>query len=452
MYALSYDRRSDSGRRWPTGPIAAVLAIQAARRMLAVINQLRVRAYLRRDDDTRPSPHLPIAVVVPVLDEADVFDKSLAYFKGLVSAAHAELYIVTSDREFTINERGSKRDTVALARAAGESDDAIHVHLPDLTAHKGDQVNWAATVAAQRYRPSGECLVVVYDIDSRPDIRSLAAFRIAAAGYPGVNVFHQSARFEMRVEPRTIDERIADAGALRANRFVLSTELPRLLARRPNAGRLRSLVARCTYGHVTGHGLCVRLSFLLRTPLPAKRAVEDMHWSFILATRGEPVLPLACLDRSDVPNSALEQLFQMERWFLGPARAISYTRDPLTPRGGRRFVIAGGALALSAEWLSAAMAVPALVYAVLGRAGAPRVLLRLFSVAVLAELVLAEATLGEGRLSRRVQRVALYPVAVTVFGVAGWISIGRAISARSHRHKTCHAATGGAWWLVCRHR
>ncbi|WP_345579915.1 hypothetical protein [Nonomuraea rosea] len=384
-----------------------------------------------------------MVVIVPLLDESDVFDDSLHYFKEFVARAQAELYFVTSDREFTINQPGSARDTVRLAARAAAQGYVVHIHLSDAAAHKSDQVNFAASVAARQQRPADDCLVVVYDVDSRPEAGSLHAFRSAAAKYRWVNVFHQSARFEMRMTPQTFDERIADAGALRANRFVLSMELPRLLARRPDAGRLRSLLARWTYGKVTGHGLCVRLPFLLQVPLPARRPVEDMHWSFVLAARGEPVVPISCFDRSDVPDRTIQQFFQMERWFLGPARAVTYARDPLVPPGPPRVVLILGALAESAEWLSAVFAVPVVVYSAVGKSGPLRTLFRVLSVIVLAELVTAEAILGEGHLARRLQRIALYPFAVTGFGAAGWLSLINRAIARPQHHKTEHTFEAG---------
>ena len=50
------------------------------------------------------------------------------------------------------------------------------------------------------------------------------------------------------------------------------------------------------YAHVTGHGLCVRLSLLEQLPFPARSPLEDMHYSFILGSRGLPMVPVPSLD------------------------------------------------------------------------------------------------------------------------------------------------------------
>ncbi len=76
---------------------------------------------------------------------------------------------------------------------------------------------------------------------------------------------------------------VCGAGALRANRFVLGYEIPRLLNRSAQVSAVRRALCSGVYAHVTGHGLCVRLSLLQKLPFPARSPLEDMHYSFILA-------------------------------------------------------------------------------------------------------------------------------------------------------------------------
>ena len=68
------------------------------------------------------------------------------------------------------------------------------MNLEDALAHKSDQVNFGAMVVAEGLDGRREALVVVYDVDSRPEVGSITAFRRAAADHPTVSVFHQSAR------------------------------------------------------------------------------------------------------------------------------------------------------------------------------------------------------------------------------------------------------------------
>jgi len=79
--------------------------------------------------------------------------------------------------------------------------------------------------------PSSQAFLACYDADSRPPLDSLARFTRAIADHPGADVFHQSSRFESRLRPaagplRRVGAAVCDAGALRANRFVLGFELP----------------------------------------------------------------------------------------------------------------------------------------------------------------------------------------------------------------------------------
>jgi hypothetical protein len=120
------------------------------------------------------------------------------------------------------------------------------VHYPDPLGLKGDQLNYAAACCAGMLLdgvPPSQAFLVCYDADSRPPVDSLARFTQAIAGNPGADVFHQSSRFEFRPPPRAaagpvrrLRAAVCSAGALRANRFVLGFEIPRLVNRSARAG------------------------------------------------------------------------------------------------------------------------------------------------------------------------------------------------------------------------
>jgi hypothetical protein len=208
--------------------------------------------------------------------------------------------------------------------------------------------------------------------------------------------------------------------ALRANRFVLGFELPRLLNRTGSAGRWKRRVGSYVYAHVTGHGLCIRLSALRQVPLPARSPLEDMHYSFILCSRNAPMIPISSLDRAEVPDTPARHVQQAARWFFGPARALRYLRDPATRRGLRAWLLAASALGSAAEWIGCALVPPLLLVAAwytypLGLG---------LAVAVVgvyaAQLLLTETCLGgRDRLPRRIVRVLTCPIETLLHGIGG---------------------------------
>ncbi len=364
----------------------AALAAAAARQVLILAAITRSRRFLRQPPATSPPGAGPaFFIIVPVLREAAVLPVAVASLQHVARRSGAALVIVTTAREAAEAVRHPAPDTAAAARRLAAAGQCAHVHSPDPAGLKADQLNYAAVACAAMLPPGrtpDDAFAVIYDADSRPPPDSLDRLAAAVAGHPGASVFSQPSRFEYRPRPRPgragpaawLAGTVCDAGALRANRFVLGFEIPRLAARHPAAGRLRRALGAATYAHVTGHGLCIRLSLLLRLPFPARSPVEDMHYSFILGSLGLPMIAVPSLDAAEVPATVTAQLRQAARWFAGPARALRYLRDPATRPGWRAVLMAGSALGSAAEWIGCA-AVPALVLAVLA-AGPARPRLR----------------------------------------------------------------------------
>ena len=421
----------------------AWLRVQLVRHIAALVNHARVRRFLSLEvPPTDVGPE--VFVVLPVLHEADSLEDAVDFFTSLISEGDS-VVIVTSDREIAAaGAAGTSTSTVDLAQSLANRPAVIHGHLADSAAFKADQLNYAARLIAEELAAHAEtALMVVYDIDSRPDPTSIDALRSSAAQWPHVSLFQQSSRFLLEkwdVRLPRYQRILADAGALRANRFVMSTELPRLLARRPTSSFWQRMSSRLSYGHLVGHGLGIRVHFLLSHPMPDHTPMEDMFYGFQMAVRAAPIVPLHKVDSAEVPSSPAEQFRQLERWFLGPSRVGSYIRHPNTPRTPATAVVAAMAALITVEWLTAVAALPVTVASsgVLG--SKHQRLLVATVVAVGCELVSAELTLGsaeDGR-RRRAMRVAAYPIAASAFGLAGWSSIVKHLTGRPVAHKTSH--------------
>jgi hypothetical protein len=84
-----------------------------------------------------------------------------------------------------------------------------------------------------------------------------------------------------------------------------------------------------------------------------------MRYSFILGSRGLPMVAVPSLDCAEVPLTVAGQFQQAARWFFGPARLRRYLKDPATRPGWRTRVMAASAFGSAAEWAGCAI-VPAL--------------------------------------------------------------------------------------------
>ena len=412
-----------------------LLAAQSVRHAVVVVNIAGAQRFLGRGEAGADdgAGDLRIAVVLPLLREQSTIGDAARHFRSMLRGEDL-LVLVTTARE-AATENGAP-STPTLAAALAEDCQIRHLHLDDPKGRKGDQINLAATELRRAGVADADWLVVVYDADSRPPRDSLHAFAGAATAHRSVSVFHQSARFEVRAADLSHWENaLAQAGALRANRFVLAYELPRLRGRSPDAGGLRRRVARLTYGHVSGHGLGVRLGFLFDRPMPPRTLMEDMNYSFALAVDAIPVVPLASLDRSEVPGSWRQQFRQAERWFTGPGRAVAYARERRASGAGGGWAITGSAFLISLEWLSCAVALPILVGG-LRRRGCDRALSTTFLAVYGAELVLASRAPPSGRWRDRMAGLLAFPLVNTGFGLAGWSALAGRIVGRQASEKT----------------
>lgn len=238
-----------------------------------------------------------------------------------------------------------------------------------------------------------------------------------------MSVLHQSSAFELRSNVGLCLGRwVCDGGALRANRFVTGFEIPRLRNRTGAVSPIKRWACSFVYAHVTGHGLCVRLSLLRDLPLPAGSPLEDMHWSFRLGTRNLPIVAVPSLDVAEVPDHPVEQVRQADRWFFGPGRALRYLGDPETQRGRRAWILAASALGSATEWLACAVLPAATVLAMAWATGALRVAAVAVTVLYVGQLAITEATVGApDPVGRRLARIIACPVATTLFGIGGLV-------------------------------
>lgn len=430
---------------------AGLLAVGTLRQAWVLSGIIRSARFLHSGQNDTSGPHdgaRPVFfLVVPVLREAAVLAVTVEHLRGLARGHAAQVIVVTTSREGAeARQHNRARDTVQLAASLAAQGKCVHLHYPSPRGVKGDQLNYAAAWCI-RSLPAGvrpeQAFLVCYDADSRPSASSLACFSRAIAASPGADVFHQSSRFEFRSLDHPagrfswLRRAVCEAGALRANRFVLGFEIPRLINRTPQVAAVKRAACSGVYAHVTGHGLCVRLPLLMRLPFPARSPLEDMHYSFMLCSRGLPMIPVASLDRAEVPGSVSAQVTQAARWFSGPARIGRYLSDPATRHGWRTAMIAASAAGSAAEWLGCAV-VPGLILALIAAGNRPaRWTAAAYAAVCATQVTLTEIGLGSPAPVRwRVARVLAFPLACAVHGTGGIIGAARLLSRKTAAGKT----------------
>jgi cellulose synthase/poly-beta-1,6-N-acetylglucosamine synthase-like glycosyltransferase len=427
--------------------LAVALGAATLRQALVLNSILRSHRFLRssacgatsttQSKDSEPR----ILILLPVLRETALLSESVQHFTDLARGHNAAVVVVTTERERAERSpRGETVDTITLAAQLAADGKCLHLHYPDPRGVKADQLNFAVRALTEQAGDidPDRTWILCYDADSRPPLDTLDRFLETLAAHPETDVLHQSSRFEVRDRtPGPLQRAVADAGALRANRFVLAYELPRLLNRSGAVGAVKRRLSSYVYSHVTGHGLLVRLSLLRDIPFPDGSPLEDMHYSFILNSRNAVMRPVPSLDVADVPASLSVQVDQAARWFYGPGRFRRYRRDPSTSPGLRAWILSASAAGICGEWLSCAVVPVSIVLALWKGSPAVRTTAGTFVSTYATQLIVTDVVMSPALSpGARILRLFAYPSACTLFGVGGVIGAARLATGDSGTGKT----------------
>jgi len=309
--------------------LGCVFVAAAVQQLLTLIAVKRSSRFLSQDANAKRLPvgHAPcVAIVIPVLREQASIEGALEHFCGL-RYPNVRIIVVSTEREGPVESHGS---TMEVLRRLSSQYDFTWLHYPSSIGTKADQINYVVDHFPElftEFDPS-QIFIAVYDVDSRPHSRTLECFWSTYQARSSARVFQQSSLFTLNSleEKRLgyVKRPFLKANAIRATRFVLGYEIPRLRRRLCFYRGDSSLIGRLTYAHCVGHGLFLRLDLLQSLRFPRGSILEDMFYGFLLNCAYEPVIPLPLLDYAEVPSSVTAIFFQMSRWFLGPSRTLSY--------------------------------------------------------------------------------------------------------------------------------
>ena len=306
----------------------------AFKQFIALVDILHFYRFHKRKTSKVPSvpkDNPTVIVVIPALLEQHIIAETVSYFSAFRSI---QIVIVTTEREEKLWVLPSTAEVLAgLAPAFS----FVRVHFPYRQGTKADQLNYVAMRFSELLpmHDAQNSFFAIYDADSRPHPRTFDQFILSYASNRDRNIFQQSSVFYENYDSlgsattSKILKAFLRAQAVLQTRFTVAYEIPRLLNQLEYYNKKltwRSALGSLTYAHCVGHGLFVRVSFLQRVNFPAGSSVEDMFYGFILNCLNEPITPIPILTNSEMPSTLSTLFFQRTRWFLGPARFLTYLK------------------------------------------------------------------------------------------------------------------------------
>lgn len=371
----------------------------------------------------------------PQLTPDDV--DQLSNLARLQPLTEADARTVLGGRRLT----GDVLDTVLAARPPAGV--VRHVRYPG-SGRKAAQINHA--VAGLSEKDPGLAYVVVYDVDSRPDVAMLRCtiehllHRKQTTGRLPL-VVQQSARFHTAGSARRGWERsICRGSATVQTLWTLRREIPsfrRFAYAGAHATGLSAVdAARRGLVQTVGHGLLVRLDlFRDLEGMPEYTTLDDLPFGYALTLRGIPVDVLPVLLDAPAPEHAAELVTTLRRWWSSyldyPACAKAAYRNGVGDRAEHAAALATAGYR-AAAWLAAGPATAICAVAVLRPSSRP--LVRLLGAAALwlgcvtpVRMSAAAEPLTPGPASQAQQAVEVF-AAYLVRGLGPATAVGSAVT------------------------
>ena len=266
-----------------------------------------------------------VAVVVPMLDEADQLDDFLDHWSRImITAPEMQLCVVTTEREATEAPSGERtwdalqrNDLWNLFVAAAR---AHWIHYPVSNRTYGEQLRWALA-ELDRILDVSVTHFYISNADSRiapagvDEIVGLANERVACA--------QQSTVFLGNIDRLSW---VAAGEALYQSRWTFEREIFRYTVGAGGIPWIPAGVARRWYQHAVGHGLLLAREYyreLGGLPEP-KYGLEDAALGFKIRLSGGKVIPFSTLECGAAPSSLAELQRQRSTWVRGPLCSFEY--------------------------------------------------------------------------------------------------------------------------------
>jgi hypothetical protein len=200
------------------------------------------------------------------------------------------------------------------------------IHYPKTEGVMADQINFCAQWVQDNLPCFRDCVFAVYNADSRPDPNTLIAVDQTTRNYrkkhnKDINLIQQSSLFlsNFHTFSKTFTGTLLRVCALMQSKWTLTHEINRLRRQSTYAGKSKhgwlDILLSSKLSHCVGHGLFVRLPFLLSHPLPTKLMNEDLPFGYFRSCEREPIAPLALLENAQSPETLKSVINQKKVWF-----------------------------------------------------------------------------------------------------------------------------------------
>lgn len=277
-------------------------------------------------------------IVIPALREQIRILPTLDYFINEFLLKNSEIIVVTSDREFEKSFHGPSTYEIVTGYIKKNrlAETVKCINYPNKHGIKADQLNYVLKGLKDE-----NSFIAIYDADSRPDKRTVEAFR-SMENENHLDVFQQSAIFTKNFdhlgrETNWFNKNFLRTCAILQTRWTFTHEIPRLLRQ---SGK-NSFLKKYANAHVVGHGLFTRIKTIKQIGgFPADNLTEDLYLGYLFRARGVSICPMPLLDVVDSPSSIKSNFIQKYVWFWGPMKYIEYYRHATQILKTSRFLAA----------------------------------------------------------------------------------------------------------------
>ncbi len=219
---------------------------------------------------------------------------------------------------------------------------SVHViEYPGADGVMAHQVNYAAAWAAKHVPNASESFFAIYNADSRPDKATFVSLAHSVDTFEHrhgqtVNILQQSSLFlsNYTTFPSDFQGTLLRVCALMQSKWTLVHELDRLRTQSTYAptakGTWWDIITRSRISHCVGHGLFIRLSYLLNHPLPTALVTEDLPFGFYRSCERTPIVPIPLLENAESPATLSGVLNQKRVWFWPYVQYLSCRARVLT--------------------------------------------------------------------------------------------------------------------------
>lgn len=247
-------------------------------------------------------------IIIPVFDEQKVIIDSLNHILKINYPKDK------FDINFDINIVGtvSEHTIDYLKENISNYGDFVNLFVsPKLG--KSNQVNYVVDKINDKTKNVDNEYIIVYDADSNPSKNSLQSFRYKILEF----------KFPVALQQSTIYlknfNRLGYYGKIESifqfNRVLIYEVF----------GQLRSISSRIAYTYMVGHGMCIKLDFLLKTG-KFSTPYDDVHMGQRLRLFGEKIIPVNTMDIADTAISLMEIIRQSGGWLLGGLISTEFSR------------------------------------------------------------------------------------------------------------------------------